>query len=186
MVLVWSAGNGSPQAGRKVGAVSDRRLFGKMVAVVSTNRKDEIAYFSKGCGDAMYWCMAAPGDSIRTTDYDHSSSRDVVVWKSGTSISTPYVSGALAVLRSRLTSMLMSVVLAVLFYTAKDLGDPGVDDLYGHGLVDLGAAVSLQGTVRLAVPGSAGLAGSRMSLPFALRGAGGRVGWGVGGGELFW
>ena len=172
---------------RRGGPLYDRRLLGKMVAVVATDRRDEIADFSNGCGDAMYWCMAAPGVSI----YSPSASQNPRVTSfvlpyhsaaSGTSFAAPHVSGALAVLRSRLTSMPMSVVLAVLFHTAKDLGDPGVDPLYGHGLVDLGAAVSLQGTMQLVVPGvsvagsfsrTAGLAGSRMSLPFALRGAGG-------------
>ena len=167
--------------GRKAGPLHDRRLLGKMVVAVATDDRDEIADFSNGCGDSMFWCMAAPGVSITTTGQS-SVSVGVLKQNSGTSFAAPHVSGALAVLRSRLTSMPMSVVLAVLFHTAKDLGDPGVDPLYGHGLVDLGAAVSLQGTMQLVVPGvsvagsfsrTAGLAGSRMSLPFALRGAGG-------------
>ena len=46
----------------------------------------------------------------------------------------------------------MSVVLAVLFNTATDLGEDGVDGVYGHGLVNLSAAVNLQGNVSLIVP----------------------------------
>ena len=75
----------------------------------------------------------------------------------------PTVSGALAVLKSRLPSMPMEVVQAVLLASADPLGtrvaDPDEPDpVYGWGRLNLGRAVMMQGTVRLpySVSGTAG------------------------------
>ena len=72
--------------------------------------------------------------------------------RSGTDVAAGHVSGALAVLKSRLPNMPMSVILAILFETATDLGASGVDSVYGHGLVNLSAAVTLQGNISLIIP----------------------------------
>ena len=48
--------------------------------------------------------------------------------------------------------MPMSVILAILFETATDLGDVGIDEVYGHGLVNLEKAITLQGNLSFTVP----------------------------------
>ena len=128
--------------------VAHPELTDRWLVAVATDENDKITNFSNGCGDTKFWCLAAPGVNISTTsgadnnrygDYD------------GTSFAAPHVSGALAVLKSRLPNMPMSVVRALLLRTADDLGAEGVDDVYGWGLVDLQKAVTVQGNVELAV-----------------------------------
>ena len=46
--------------------------------------------------------------------------------------------------------MPMQVVAAVLLTTATDLGETGVDRVYGHGLVNVAAAITYQGNVQIA------------------------------------
>ena len=72
-------------------------------------------------------------------------------------MSTPHVSGALALLKSRFPQMPMSVLVHLLLTSATDIGDPGVDDVYGHGLVNVAAAITMQGSITLAMPSSQGV-----------------------------
>ena len=123
-------------------------LIGKWLAVVATDDSNTIASFSNGCGAAKYWCLAAPGVGIQSAD---TSSDTAVRPGSGTSFSAPHVSGALALLISRLPQMPKPVIKAILLATATDLGESGVDDVYGHGLVNVEAAITVQGSVGLAL-----------------------------------
>ena len=58
----------------------------------------------------------------------------------------PHVSGALALIKSRLPSMPMRVARVVLLETATDLGAAGVDPVYGHGHLNVEAAMTAAGT----------------------------------------
>ena len=123
-------------------------LIGKWLAVVATDSGDTIASFSNGCGAAKYWCLAAPGVGIRSAG---TSGDTAVSQGNGTSYAAPHVSGALALLISRLPQMPKPVIKAILLATATDLGESGVDDVYGHGLVNVEAAITVQGSVGLAL-----------------------------------
>jgi serine protease len=59
---------------------------------------------------------------------------------SGTSMATPHVSGVAALVWSLAPSASADQVRDAIVSTAHDLGDPGVDNVYGHGLVDAEAA----------------------------------------------
>lgn len=134
------------------------RLLGKWMVVGAMDPNGEIAGFSNGCGATRNWCLIAPGVGL-----DIGGSRI-----SGTSFAAPLVSGALAVLKSRLPSMPMEVVQAVLLFSADPLGsrvsnanEP--DPVYGWGRLNLGSAVTMQGTVHL--PYSVAGAGGTQTLP---------------------
>lgn len=58
----------------------------------------------------------------------------------GTSMSTPHVTAAAALVWSIVPSASRATVLNALITTAHDLGDPGFDQTYGYGLVDPYAA----------------------------------------------
>src|SRR5205823_7000787 len=61
---------------------------------------------------------------------------------SGTSFSAAYVSGLAALLLERNPALKPDEVRAILMKTARDLGAPGRDDLFGAGEADAYAAVS--------------------------------------------
>lgn len=60
---------------------------------------------------------------------------------SGTSMATPHVSGALAVILQAFPYMTMEQIKLTMFTTATDIGAPGVDEVYGWGLLNLGKAI---------------------------------------------
>ena len=132
------------------------QLLGRYLAVVATDENNNIARFSNGCGSkGKYWCLAAPGVRITAGSATSDNARSA---ESGTSFSAPHVSGALALLKSRFPQMPMSVIINLLLDSATGMGtcegrtDSCVDDVYGHGLVNISAAIVVQDTVNLMVP----------------------------------
>ena len=159
-------------------------IMHQWLVVVATDENDEIAEFSTACGDAKFWCLAAPGDAVTTTFATGDNA--VGETPAGVSFAAPHVSGALAVLKSRLTTMPMSAVRAVLLHTARDLTpDDGmrVDENTGWGLVDLEKAITLQGNVEIVLDdsdspsgeGGARLAETRILLPAGFEGVRARL-----------
>src|SRR5207248_2184741 len=60
----------------------------------------------------------------------------------GTSMATPHVAGALAVIWSKHPSALNTAVENALYSTATDLGAPGYDTTFGYGLINVAAAAN--------------------------------------------
>ena len=65
----------------------------------------------------------------------------------GTSMATPHVSGVAALVWSARPSLTAAKVREILVDSARDLGDPGWDNTYGHGLVQAKAALDLLSTI---------------------------------------
>lgn len=135
---------------------------------MATDSSNVIANYSNRCGDAMQWCMAAPGNSIYstvdTTDTTDADSDGYDTY-SGTSMAAPHVSGTVAVLRSKWPSKTAVEIVTILYDTATDLGAVGTDAIYGRGLLNLDNAVYAQGvlTVQTASGDSHYLSGSGFS-----------------------
>lgn len=83
--------------------------------------------------------LAARGSGTLTIGYE---SDDYGI-KSGTSMSAPHVTGAVALLWSFAPAATPAQIRQALTATAKDLGDAGRDDLHGHGVIDVHAAARL-------------------------------------------
>jgi len=66
---------------------------------------------------------------------------DYLSWQ-GTSMATPHVTGVVALMLSRGARGVESI-RNILHFTAEDLGDPGYDTVYGYGLIDAAAALSI-------------------------------------------
>ena len=139
----------------------------------------EIARFSNRCGIAAEWCIAAPGESIRTAyfgpdpDNPGQAVRDARS-EDGTSVAASMVTGGLVLLKSHFRNQLSNTALVSrLMATANSSGIYATGSIYGQGLMDLGAATAPVGTTRVALgarvdgPGSA-LAGTRFAPGGAL------------------
>ncbi len=132
-------------------------LQGHMVAVVATGENGRIADFSNRCGIAANWCLAAPGDDVLVAYYGPNDDQDVVqdgfrgiTTVSGTSFSAPMVSGGLAVMKQLFRDQLSNTaLLSRLLETANDSGVYADRSVYGHGLMDLGAATSPVGVLEV-------------------------------------
>ncbi len=61
---------------------------------------------------------------------------------SGTSMAAPHVAGSVAVLMERFPYLNGAQVAEVLKTTATDMGAPGIDALYGWGMINLGKAIN--------------------------------------------
>jgi thermitase len=107
--------------------------FDEVIAVSATDEYDNPAYFTN-FGEWVE--LAAPGVGIYSTYWD-----DTYRSMSGTSMSTPHVSGVAALIWSQFPKVTRDWVRAQLRYSADDLGDPGFDDYYGYGRINARRAV---------------------------------------------
>ena len=153
MITVFAAGN---EIYSEVHAYAAAPYFLKelqntWLAVVATDYNNNIANFSNYCGAAMNFCISAPGHSLYSAQADLNDPSSSYTVGSGTSLSAPLVSGSVALLKHQFPSMGGAEIVQLIKDTATDLGDPGVDAVYGHGLLNLGEAMSPQGTMMVAV-----------------------------------
>lgn len=169
-VLVWAAGNAHGDectAGMDhcengaINAVSVEilpglvaripELQGHTVSVVAVGENGQITDFSNRCGIAADWCLAAPGENILTAYFGPHEGQDAFQGLStakGTSFAAPMVTGGLAVMKHLFRDQLSNTdLLARLLDTAEDDGIYADSSVYGHGLLDLGAATSPVGVM---------------------------------------
>lgn len=141
------------------------------LSVVNVDRDLVLSNRSNKCGLSMNWCVAAPGTGIQSTVYegaehtrgevrtnpDGSISLEVrsrmpaygYTEYSGTSMAAPHVTGSLALLIERFPYLDNPQVRDVLLTTTTDLGAPGIDEIYGWGLVNLEKAIDGPGQIRV-------------------------------------
>ncbi|MFS8498552.1 MAG: type VII secretion-associated serine protease mycosin, partial [Micromonosporaceae bacterium] len=104
------------------------------VAVGATDRDGTHADFSV-TGPEL--ALSAPGSDIVTTGLNGE-----YVVASGTSVAAPMVAGAAALVRARFPDLSADEVVHRLVSTATDAGEPGWDEVYGHGIVNVVAALT--------------------------------------------
>jgi subtilisin family serine protease len=109
-----------------------------VIAVSATDAQDKLFTASnRGANIAV----AAPGADIFLPAPDGKYQMT-----SGTSFAAAYVSGVVGLMLERNPALKPDQVRAILTKTARDLGAPGRDDLFGAGEADAFAAVSAAGT----------------------------------------
>ena len=111
----------------------------KWIVVAGLNEDDTLDEYSLECGEGKMWCISAYSDGFPTTDYESDSA--TVTTFGGTSIAAPQVSGALAVLKSAAPELPMPMIRQILLTTATDLGEEGIDEVFGWGLVNISAGI---------------------------------------------
>lgn len=138
LVSVYAAGNesGGEPSNTAGLPVHIEEIRDHWVSVVALNEDDTIAGYSSQCGIAAQWCLAAPG-----TDVLSSAADGRYEIRSGSSMAAGFVSGSLALLKSNFPEITGATALTILKDTARDLGEAGVDPVFGHGAIDLEAAM---------------------------------------------
>jgi hypothetical protein len=129
IVMVAASGNAGPKSPPLYPAA-----YADVIAVSATDAQDKLfAASNRG----SYIAVAAPGADIFLPAPDGKYQMP-----SGTSFSAAYISGLAALVLERNPAEKPEEVRAVLMKTARDLGAPGRDDLFGAGEADAFAAVS--------------------------------------------
>jgi len=169
MIIVNSAGNRGrdypdkpSHYATRVDENGDLYLNGQWLIVGAVGSNNEITSWSNkaghicsnvvytdgeatGCDDEYLirdFFVVAPGSGIYSTAVTGGN-----MPMSGTSQAAPYVTGSLAILKQAWPQLQPEQLVGLITSTALDLGDEGVDDVYGHGLVDLDAATQPQGDI---------------------------------------
>ena len=133
IVMVAAAGNAGPKSPPLYPAANPN-----VIAVSATDAQDKLfAASNRG----SYIAVAAPGVDIFLPAPD-----EKYQMTSGTSFSAAYISGLAALMLERNPALKPEEVRAILMKTARDLGAPGRDDLFGAGEADAFAAVSAVAT----------------------------------------
>ena len=114
-----------------------------IIAVGAVDSRNNIASFSNRAGDTANWYVVALGVDVVGAG---ASSNTAYVSGSGTSMATPIVAGVAALIKERWTRLNASQVGQIIFATTTDLGAPGIDPVYGRGLVDAYRAMQPVGT----------------------------------------
>ena len=128
IVMVAAAGNAGAKSPPLYPAAN-----ANVIAVSATDAQDKLfAASNRG----SYIALAAPGVDIFLPAPDQKYQMT-----SGTSFSAAYISGIAALMLERNPALKRDELRATLMKTARDLGSPGRDDLYGAGEADAFAAV---------------------------------------------
>jgi subtilisin family serine protease len=129
IVMVAAAGNAGAKSPPLYPAANRN-----VIAVGATDARDRLFAASNRGG---HIAVSAPGVDIFLPAPD-----EKYQMASGTSFSAAYISGLAALLLERNPALKPDEVRAILMKTARDLGAPGRDDLFGAGEADAYAAVS--------------------------------------------
>ncbi len=130
-IVLAAAGNG----GETGNAPMYPGAFPEAVAVAAVDQHLQHPSFSNS---GSYVDVSAPGVDIVSL---WGSSNTAYATATGTSMATPYASAAAALVASINPKMTAAGIAGDLEGSARDLGAPGVDPFFGHGLIDPHSAV---------------------------------------------
>ncbi|MEZ5056454.1 MAG: S8 family serine peptidase [Saprospiraceae bacterium] len=144
--VIFSAGNSGPGVSTLTPPHNINYDLVNVFSVGALNANNQnlpIANFSSRgpsiCGDtgslAIKPEVSAPGVSVRSAYPDGEYNL-----LSGTSMAAPHVAGAILLLREAFPDVLGREIKMALYMSARDLGDPGEDNVFGMGIIDVKAA----------------------------------------------
>ncbi|SDI63446.1 S8 family serine peptidase [Alteribacillus bidgolensis] len=128
-IIVAAASGNRGESSTSSNRVEYPARYDSVIAVGAVDENNERAFFSAS-GEAVE--LAAPGVDIVST-YTDSTYGPL----SGTSMATPFVAGAFALLKEAYPEKGAEALRTILQEEAKDLGEPGRDPRYGYGLLQI-------------------------------------------------
>lgn len=129
VVLVAAAGNDASLQPTYPAA------YPEVLAVSAVNFDGRLADFSNY---GNYINIAAPGEYIPST-YFHKQYAAL----SGTSMAAPHVAGLASLIKSANPALSNKKIIDIIKTTAVDLGTPGKDHEFGHGIIDVNEALNM-------------------------------------------
>lgn len=129
-LFIWATGNeSSPQPSPEAGLpVLYPQLEKGWIAVTAVDSQTGlISNYANRCGVAQNWCIAAVGDYNFNVEW---------VTGEGTSFAAPAVTGTAALVQQKYPWMNGDLLRQTLLSTATDKGAPGVDSIYGWGVLN--------------------------------------------------
>ncbi|MFC7300337.1 autotransporter serine protease [Cognatiluteimonas weifangensis] len=112
------------------------------VGALDPDNPTQLTSYSQECGSAMNYCLVAPGNVV-FIDPDATSQATSGLYRGGgTSFAAPQVAGAAAVVWSAFPYFDNDLVRQTILGAAKDLGEFGVDPVFGWGLLDVTKAAN--------------------------------------------
>lgn len=137
LLVVAAAGNdGATNPGWPARFAKEAWANDQIIAVGAVDASNRIASFSNRAGDTAAWYLVAPGVHIPSSYLNGQ-----YAYASGTSMATPVVSGAAALIKQRWPTLRADQIANILFVTATDLGASGIDPVYGRGLLNVQKAL---------------------------------------------
>ncbi|MBT5188040.1 MAG: S8 family serine peptidase, partial [Kordiimonadaceae bacterium] len=121
-------------------------------SVDSNNQLSDFSY--KAGANAKNVFLVVGANRIVVPDFNPGSGDSGYAYTTGTSGATAHISGAVALLREAFPGLDAHDTADLLFTTATDLGDPGIDNIYGRGLINLESAFQAKGILSIAGTGS--------------------------------
>lgn len=131
VLLVAAAGN---DWGGPVGRPANNT---NVIAVGAINSNKDLAPFSNKGPNLE---VVAPGVDVYSTGFEVDNR--LFYTAGGTSMATPHVAGALALILSYKPTLTNIEAREILRNTTEDLGDPGRDDEFGFGLINVSRAIN--------------------------------------------
>ncbi|MBZ0088652.1 MAG: S8 family serine peptidase [Thermomonas sp.] len=108
------------------------------VGALDPNNPTQLTSYSQQCGSAMNYCMVAPGNVVFIDPKAKVGDSSYNLYQGGgTSYAAPQVAGAAAVVWSAFPYFSNDQVRQTVLAASKDLGAPGVDPVFGWGLLDV-------------------------------------------------
>lgn len=108
------------------------------VGALDPNNPTQLTSYSQQCGSAMNYCLVAPGNVVFIDPDAKVGDASYSLYQGGgTSYAAPQVAGAAAVVWSAFPYFNNDQVRQTVLAASKDLGAPGVDPVFGWGLLDV-------------------------------------------------
>jgi hypothetical protein len=152
-LVVIAAGNDGSDQPESFARLVDQAGNGGVIIVGSVDADGSMSSFSNRAGTQNAHYMTALGDRICCA-YENGQlyvdDEGFIYLFSGTSFSTPQVSGAAALLAQAFPNLTGRQIADILLSSAFDVGAAGTDAVFGRGILDIARAFQPIGTTSLA------------------------------------